>query len=619
MAQAVDAKVLGQILLVESLVARLPNKASMFQFVARGLEEVPGVGRIWFQETPVAAVPGTRSFEIRHDSDVHAVLNFEVLDEASFAIHEPYLQNLAFMLGLVLDERIQRERNQHYSAELEALVEARTQALAASESRARSMLRGALDGVLLVDADGHLLELNDAACSMLGYRRDELLAMRLDEIQATGGTEAFQAHLARVREKGHDLSEAQHRRKDGTGIDAEVSATFLEEQNQFVVFIRDVTERKRAAEENARLQAQLQQAQKMESLGTLSGGIAHDMNNVLGAILGLASANVEVQPKGSPAHRAFETIATAATRGGEMVRRLLAFAHHGPTQEQVLDANALLQEEVRLLERTTLAKVDLVMDLEPGLHALRGDAGALSHALMNLCVNAVDAMPEQGRLTLRTRNLDPGWVAIEVEDTGTGMSREVLDRAMDPFFTTKGVGQGTGLGLSMVYSTVKAHHGQIEIHSQPGCGTRVRLRFPACGDGPCLPEAEAEPRPAASPAALKTLLVDDDELVQSSVEAMLEALGHAVAVSSSGEEALARIESGFTPDLVILDLNMPGLGGSATLCRIHALLPEVPVLLSTGRVDQTALNLATADPFVILLPKPYTFQEFKQCLGQFGR
>ena len=381
----------------------------------------------------------------------------------------------------------------------------------------------------------------------------------------------------------------------------------------------DITGRKLAAEENAKLQAQLQQAQKMESLGTLAGGIAHDMNNVLGAILGLASVNLETQPPGSPAYRSFETIVKAATRGGEVVRSLLSFARQGQEGARVLDLNAILQEEVHLLERTTLSKVRLEMDLEPGLRPMHGDPGALLHAIMNLCVNAVDAMPEEGTLTLRTRNLPDARIEVEVEDTGIGMPQEVQARALEPFFTTKEVGKGTGLGLSMVYTTVRAHRGQMEIQSEPARGTTVRLRFPACD-----PEAQAETsdalaRPGLASSTLKVLLVDDDELIQSSVQALLEALGHTANLASSGEAALAALEGGLVPDAVILDMNMPGLGGAGTLPRLRALLPRVPVLLSTGRADQAALELARAYPEVALLPKPFALKELRQCLERVGQ
>ena len=301
-----------------------------------------------------------------------------------------------------------------------------------------------------------------------------------------------------------------------------------------------------------------------------------------------------------------------------MVRSLLSFARQSRVEERELDLNALLQEQVRLLERTTLSKVRLEMDLEPDLRPIRGDANALTHAFMNLCVNAVDAMPETGTLTLRTRNVDDLSVEVRVEDTGTGMPKEVLERALDPFFTTKEMGKGTGLGLSMVYTTVKAHQGQMEILSEPGRGTTVRLQFPACEPAAQSAEGPEGPRSGTPPRTLNVLLVDDDELIQNSMETVLQALGHAVVSTLSGEAALAIIEAGFEPDVVILDMNMPGFGGGGTLPRLRALLPEVPVLLSTGRADQAAVNLAEAHPHVTLLPKPFSFIKLQQCLERLG-
>jgi signal transduction histidine kinase len=372
-------------------------------------------------------------------------------------------------------------------------------------------------------------------------------------------------------------------------------------------------------EQSLRLEEQLRQARKMESLGSLAGGIAHDMNNVLGAILGIASANIETQAEGGPAHRAFQTIIKASERGGKMVKSLLSFARQSPAETRELDVNAILREEVGLLERTTMSRVHLVMDLEPGLWPILGDASALTHAFMNLCVNAVDAMPNQGTLTLRTRNQGRDWVEVLVEDTGIGMSEAVLERALEPFFTTKEVGKGTGLGLSMVYSTVKAHAGTIELLSKAGEGTCVKMRFPACE--PMTQAGEPAPGPLASgqERALTVLVVDDDELMQSTMAAMLQALGHTVLPTPNGEAALAVIEEGYHPDVVILDINMPGLGGSGTLPRLRALLPAVPVLLSTGRVDQSALDLAAAFPLVELLPKPFSFKALQERLQPIGR
>ena len=341
------------------------------------------------------------------------------------------------------------------------------------------------------------------------------------------------------------------------------------------------------------------------------------MNNVLGAILGLASAHLSTQTPGSPLHQALGTICKAAVRGGETVKSLLSFARQHPAESHRLDVNVILKEQVSLLARTTLAKVRLNLDLEGELRPIQGDASALTHAFMNLCVNAVDAMPENGTLTLQTRNVDNAWIEVVVEDNGTGMPKGVLEKAMDPFFTTKETGKGTGLGLSMVFSTVKAHRGQLAIESELDKGTRVVLRFPAFEQevpvkvtAPAVADAMLAPQ-----GSLKVLLVDDDDLIQSAIQAILEFLGHtAVTTAQSGEEALAKLEGGLEPDLVILDMNMPGLGGIGTLPRLRVLRPEVPVLLATGRTDQTALDLVSAHPGVTLLPKPFGVVELQNLL-----
>jgi CheY-like chemotaxis protein len=230
---------------------------------------------------------------------------------------------------------------------------------------------------------------------------------------------------------------------------------------------------------------------------------------------------------------------------------------------------------------------------------------------MNLCVNAVDAMPDNASLTLRTRNVDNDWIEVEVEDTGSGMSQEILAKALDPFFTTKGEGKGTGLGLSLVYSTVKAHRGSMTIKSAPGEGTCVKIRFPACPPMPEVSDLEDARRALPATPAMRVLVVDDDELVMSSTRILLELLGHMVTGVASGEEALERLASGLVPAVVLLDMNMPGLGGAETLARLRLLHPDLPVLLSTGRVDQTALDLVGAHPNVTLLAKPFSMRELQ--------
>jgi PAS domain S-box-containing protein len=406
-------------------------------------------------------------------------------------------------------------------------------------------------------------------------------------------------------------------RKDGRLYWEETTISPLRDDDgritHFVATKLDITEAVEAAETHRRLEVQMARSQKLESLGSLAGGVAHDMNNVLGAILGLASVHQLVQPEGSALRRDMDTIVKACQRGGTLVKGLLGFARQGLAETQDVDLNSLVRDEVALLSRTTLQRVHLDMDLAEGLPLVRGDASALSHVLMNLCVNAVDAMEGGGLLTMRTFQPEAGFVGLEVSDTGCGMSKEVLEKALDPFFTTKPQGQGTGLGLPIVYGTVKAHQGRMEIDSAPGQGTRVSLFLPAI-------EAQAEAAPPPTPAngaqrrRLDVLVVDDDELVRDSLGQLLIALGHRPTLVESGEAALQSLTAEAGPDLVILDLNMPGLGGAATLPRIRELRPELPVLVVTGRVDQEALDLVQRVPRVGLMPKPFTLAEVRQHL-----
>ncbi|HJV22885.1 MAG TPA: PAS domain S-box protein, partial [Holophagaceae bacterium] len=241
----------------------------------------------------------------------------------------------------------------------------------------------------------------------------------------------------------------------------------------------DITERREAEAEKRQLELEVQHAQKLESLGSLAGGVAHDMNNVLGAIFMVASGLQEQRAEDASLMKSMDLVMNAAGRGRDLVRSLTEFARKGVEEPTQVDLNELVKREMDLLRRTTLQKLELVEDTAPDLPGVLGDPSSLANALMNLCVNAMDAMPEGGRLRLATRLLEDGRVELRVEDTGLGMAPEVLQRATEPFFTTKAQGKGTGLGLAMVYGIVKAHGGTLEIQSRQGVGTTISLRFPA--------------------------------------------------------------------------------------------------------------------------------------------
>ena len=539
---------------------------------------------------------------------------------------------VSFLLGLLaFTSARQVHKIRIINEKLEQRVEFRTKELVENESKLKMLLDSTAEAIYGIDTNGECTFCNPACLKMTGYAdASQLLGKNMHDLihHSYENGDAYpipecQIFRAYHQGQGTHVDDEVFWRADGTSFPVEYWSYPQRQDGQVlgaVVTFIDITERKQAEDEKAKLMAQLQQSQKMESLGTLAGGVAHDMNNVLGAILGLASIHIGSQPVGSPLHKALDTICKATERGGKMVKSLLSFARQSPAENNKLDMNAILLEQVALLERTTLSKVRLEIDLDPDLRPILGDASALTHAFMNLCVNAVDAMPENGTLTLHTRNVDSSWIEVVVEDNGRGMPKEVLERATEPFFTTKETGKGTGLGLSMVFSTVSAHRGQMAIQSEPDQGTRIMLRFPAYKEAAQVLEPAPSEAMLTPHGALKVLLVDDDELIQSSTQALLERLGHTlVTAAQSGEEALAMLEAGLEPGLVILDMNMPGLGGVGTLPRLRALRPRLPVLLATGRIDQTALTLASAHPGVTLLSKPFGLKELQKHIDNIGQ
>ncbi len=377
----------------------------------------------------------------------------------------------------------------------------------------------------------------------------------------------------------------------------------------------DITEQRAAETEKRRLELEVQHAQKLESLGSLAGGVAHDMNNVLGAIFMVASGLQEQRSEDAGLMKSMDLVMNAAGRGRDLVRSLTEFARKGVEEPTRVDLNQLVIREVELLRRTTMHKFELVQETAPDLPQVLGDPSSLANALMNLCVNAMDAMPEGGRLRLGTRTRLEGWVELQVEDSGLGMPPEVLARATEPFFTTKPQGKGTGLGLSMVYGVAKAHGGSLDIRSAPGEGTTITLRLPAVAAE--APGGAVAPEPLAPGRPLRLLLVDDDDLIRNTVPGMVLSLGHTVEGVASGLEAIQRLERGRPLDAVILDMNMPGLSGLETLARLRLLDPDLPVIISSGYLDGAVEALLQQDPHVSFLAKPYTLTDLRKRLERF--
>ena len=371
---------------------------------------------------------------------------------------------------------------------------------------------------------------------------------------------------------------------------------------------RDLTDRKR-------LEDQVREAQKMESIGTLAGGVAHDFNNLLTVILG----NLELardRVRGTEVDEFLAATDTAARRATDLTGQLLGFARRRPMTFGRVDPNDLVRETAGLLRRTIDPRVVIREHLRPGLWAARADAGQVNQVLMNLCLNARDAMPGGGVLTLTTGNTEvtpgeadrlggrPGrFVRVRVADTGHGMPADVKARVFEPFFTTKEVGRGTGLGLAVVFGIVQAHGGWIGCESEPGAGTVFDVYLPAYDAGAAAPA----PGPAAAPPpgrGERVLFVDDEPMIRELARAVLTQLGYAPTLAADGAEGVARFEAaGGRYDLVILDLTMPVLSGREALGRIRELDPGVPVILASGYSADRADLLGEATLF---LDKPFS-------------
>ncbi|HJV88768.1 MAG TPA: PAS domain S-box protein [Holophagaceae bacterium] len=477
------------------------------------------------------------------------------------------------------------------------------------------IISSAQQSIVVYDLEGRVVRINRFLEELSGYTSAELAGRHPEQVfpflvNLTEG-DGIRAALA-----GQRVTTAPFRwefpRTGRSGWGTAVQGPLLGARGEIIGAISvatDITELRKSEEAQRKLEADLQQTQKLESLGSLAGGIAHDMNNILGAIQAMSQTLKLIHAREPALVKSLDTIEVASNRGRDLVKGLTNFARKDLREPEPLDLNALLREEMEILRRTTLQKVDLVLDLDPAAPVLQGERSSLASAIMNLCVNAVDAMPQGGSLTLRTRCTEPDRVDLTVADTGQGMAPEILARAMEPFFTTKPVGKGTGLGLAMVYTTVKAHGGTLDIQSRPGQGTSVILHLPTIpGPTPAGGDAEAV---AEGPETLDILQVDDDQLILESVPCMIEALGHRVTTAKGGREALERFAGGLKVDFLILDLNMPAMNGEETLRELRKTQPRLPVLLATGFLDGRTEAVLRQDPFVRTIAKPFSMAELE--------
>ncbi|WP_407520086.1 MHYT domain-containing protein [Methylobacterium oryzisoli] len=473
-------------------------------------------------------------------------------------------------------------------------------ALRESEDRFRLLLQSVTDyAIFMLDADGRVANWNAGAERIKGYSEREVLGTHLShfytpEDRAAGLPEQALRLAAQANTFEH---EGWRVRKDGSRFWASVVIDPVRDRDGRLVgyakVTRDITERKQAQEALEQARTALFQAQKMEAIGQLTGGVAHDFNNLLMAVLGSLELLRKRLPDDPRLLRLLDNAVQGAQRGAALTQRMLAFARRQDLKPEAVALPTLVDGMSDLLQRSIGPAVRIETRFPAGLPAAQVDANQLELALLNLAVNARDAMPEGGTITIAARedaapvDLAEGrYVCLSVADSGQGMDAETLARAQEPFFTTKGVGKGTGLGLSMVHGLAEQSRGRLVLRSRPGTGTVAEIWLPVA------PAEAGEPVPAATPAQAQAvprrmtmLVVDDDPLVLENTAAMLEDLGHRVIEARSGQEALGLLGRAGALDLVITDQAMPGMTGTQLLRAIAAARPELRAILASGYAE----------------------------------
>jgi PAS domain S-box-containing protein len=494
------------------------------------------------------------------------------------------------------------------------------QALFESEQMARGIIDTAIDAFLQMNESGDITDWSSTAETMFGWSPQEVVGKKVRDLivlpENRGAHSERLAEFLRSADNGSPgrRYESPSLRRDGKVIDTEISLTALRRRDGYVIngFIRDVTEQKAAGEH-------VRQAQKMESVGQLTGGIAHDFNNMLTVITGTIDILADAVADKPELAAITKLISEAADRGAELTGHLLAFARKQPLQPREIDVNGLMVDAVKLLRPTLGEQVEIDLKIDETACQALIDPAQLTTALLNLAVNARDAMLGGGKLTLETKNvvLDDGYaksigdiqpgsyVMIAVSDTGSGISEAIREKVFEPFFSTKEVGRGTGLGLSMVYGFVKQSGGHIKIYSEEGHGTTIRIYLPQAATQSV--QLAAAPVSQTFESSDETvLIVEDDPLVRTYVTTQIKGLGYKTVTTANAAEALAVIEGGAVFDLLFTDVIMPGLMNGRQLAEeVKKRKPGAKVLFTSGYTEDAIIHHGRLDPGVLLLAKPY--------------
>ncbi|MCX8117554.1 MAG: response regulator [Desulfobacterota bacterium] len=494
-----------------------------------------------------------------------------------------------------------------------------TRELLNSRKHFELILRSMEEGILEITPQGQIIYSNPSALSLVGLPEERLLASNFIELFQEMDREKIKGYLSSLETNGRRIKIDPPLPLNGKQISLTLLSIPDEDNRTTIVLLKDESERKK-------MEAQLLQAQKMEAIGTLAGGIAHDFNNLLMVIQGNVSLMLLDTEPSHPHYEMLKAIEKKVQSGSKLTSQLLGYARKGRYEVKPLLLNPLVKETAETFGRTR-KNIVLHFDLDEDLHTIEADPGQIEQVLMNLLVNAGDAMPHGGELYLKTLNVThreiqseiyeaaPGhYVLLSVRDTGIGMDQKTKERIFDPFFTTKGLGRGTGLGLASVYGIVKGHQGYINVESELGKGSTFSIFLPASAE---RVEAQVSKVEQIVKGQGTLLLVDDEEYILEVGEKILKTLGYDVLLANNGEKAIELFEANRDRiDLVILDLIMPYKGGQETFDEIRRINPRVKILLSSGYSMEGQAAEIMRKGCEGFIQKPFSIQEFSQKLKE---
>jgi PAS domain S-box-containing protein len=477
----------------------------------------------------------------------------------------------------------------------------------------RSLVDRSNDGIEVVDPEtGRYLDINETTCERLGYSREEMLSMCVPDIEASAVTKSSWSEMVKeIQKTGFKIVQGRQRRKDGSTFPVEVNVRYVRLKRDYVVaVVRDITERRN-------LEEQLFRAQRLESIGTLAGGVAHDLNNILAPIM-MSIEILKDTASDAQSRSILDTIECSAQRGADIVRQILSFARGMEGQRVEVQPKHLLKEIEEIIKGTFPRNIRRQFSIPSDTWTILGDSTQIQQILLNLCVNARDAMPDGGLLRVNVENkmVDAQYsamnpraklgphVVISVEDSGIGMAPNIVDKIFDPFFTTKEMGKGTGLGLSTVLAIVKGHEGFINVYSEPGKGATFRLHLPALMSR--QPGSESEAVASLPRGNGETVMIIDDEAsILTITSQTLEAFGYRVLTADNGATATATYSQHQSQIAVVLtDMMMPVMDGRATILVLKQINPAVRIIAASGlNANGDVFNVADVKYF---LPKPFT-------------